>query len=180
MTKVAIIRNAIIAKLNEVEGIGLVHGYERYAVEERAFKALYMAEGKLLGWFVRREGVVEKPLNGTVGDEETRWIIRGFMGLSDADQSELVFDDLIDAIRDAFRADDRLGGAVISCTTEARAGIELLASEPVMFANTLCHSARLGLTTKTLEQAPEQEITGSLDITASLEGDAPQNFGGQM
>lgn len=69
------------------------------------------------------------------------------MSLDDETQSELAFDNLIEAARDAFREDETIGGAVETTTVDGQAGLQLDDSGPSMFAGVLCHHARLSLAT---------------------------------
>lgn len=147
------IRNAIVAKLNTVANIGRVHAYERYANQMADLSTLYAwdiggGQKQIRGWFVRRVGIRESKPSESLFREDISWQIRGYMALSDAAASELAFDDLIDAIRTAFRADDTLGGAVDTCWIHEEAGIQMDDAGPVLFANLLCHSARLILKTR--------------------------------
>lgn len=149
----ASIRTAIVARLNTVPGIGRVHAYERYANQLGDLAALYAwdaggGQKQLRGWFVRRVGIRESHPSESLFREDIAWQIRGYMALSDAAESELAFDGLIDAIRAAFRTDDTLGGAVDTCWINEEVGIQMEDAGPVLFANVLCHSARLILKTR--------------------------------
>lgn len=148
-------RAAIVAVMRAVPEIGVVHPYERYAAEKTALRALYVvhtaAGDQLRGWYVRRLAA-RTTRNGTGrAVVQTSWHIRGFMALADAEQSEIVFDGLIDAVRRAIYDNPTLDGAVMSTLFEKEAGAQLQASGPVMFAGVLCHSADLVLTTETIE-----------------------------
>lgn len=144
----ATIRSAIVAKIETVAGIGLVHRYERYAVQQEAMRQLYLTGGNVDGWFVRRVETVER--SRAIGRyiEDHRWAIRGFRSLVDADASELAFDATIEDMRDAFRADETLGGAIDSTLVDDLAGLQVDDSGPVMFAGVLCHAASLTLWTR--------------------------------
>ncbi|WP_316978047.1 hypothetical protein [Shumkonia mesophila] len=149
MANVDEIRAAIKAKLESVPGIGLVHSYERYAHDQKAFRTLFETSGKVLGWLIRR--VATRETSRTIGrhDVTHRWQIRGYMSLDDAAASEIAFDDLVEAGRDAFRADETLGGVVDDTVGDGDSiGLQVEDSGPVMFAGVLCHSVRLGLTTR--------------------------------
>lgn len=151
MPTVEQIRDAIVAKLSAVADIGKVHGFERYAVQAGEMKALYVAtiagRDQLRGWFVRRMTTQEtSPVLGRYHIKHT-WQIRGYMALEDVAVSEKTFDSLIEAIRDAFRSDENLGGVVSTTVNEEGAGIQVEESVPVLFAGVLCHSVRLRLTT---------------------------------
>lgn len=149
------IRDAIKAKMNAVAGIGKVHTYERYTQQQSALATLYKdtASGRLLGWNIRRAGTREVFLDTGRWVIDHDWKIRGFMALDDADATEQTFDALIEAIRDAFRSDDSLGGLIFSTcidTKNSQAGVQVEEAVPVLFAGVLCHSARLALTTRHL------------------------------
>lgn len=148
------IRAAIVAKLAAVPDIGRVHNYERFAAHEKQFRELYAtAEGRILGWHVRR--VATREVSGAVGIsmQVVTWRLTGVMALADAGASELAFDDRVEAVRDAFRADETLGGVVADICDltagegEKEHGIQVERSEPVMFAGVLCHRVQLALTT---------------------------------
>jgi hypothetical protein len=151
MTTVTQIRDAIKAKLEGIAGIGVVHRYERLAARVADLKALYVsgAPAKLLGWHIRRISTSEvSPALGSYTIDH-RWQIRGFMAIDDATESELAFDNLIEAIRDAFRADETLGGLIKGTQVPPPTiGMQLIEHGPVMFADVLCHGARLGYATR--------------------------------
>lgn len=149
MTTVTDVRNAIKAKLEAIAGIGVVHSYERLATRVAELKALYVSNGKLLGWHVRRISTAETSPSVGRWTIDHRWQIRGFMAIDDATASELAFDDLIEAIRDAFRADETLGGLIKGTQVPPPTiNVQLIEHGPVMFADVLCHGARLGLATR--------------------------------
>ena len=147
------LRAAIVAKLQGIAGIGVVHDRERYATAMDALKALYVppGENQLRGWFVRRGAIQEFSAGGSRRVQTITWRIQGVMALQDADSSEIAFDNLIETITDTFRADPTLGGLVLTPKPEDEdAGVQVVDSGPVMFANVLCHAARLALTTRQL------------------------------
>lgn len=143
------IREAIVAKLQNVPGIGRVQAYQRYSDDLASLSDFYMdGDGLLLGWYVRRVSVDEGRI-GKQTPEVTKWEIVGFRAVVDADESELLFNDLIDAVRAAFRDDawPSLGRDVHTRVGEGESGIQVKTIEHVVFgAGVLCHSATLGLT----------------------------------
>lgn len=145
----ASIRAAIAATLNGVAGIGLVHERERYARRAEHLKTFYVTGGEIRGWFIRREATQESSRHQGRSVETITWQIRGFMSFVDEDDSEFAFDDLIEAIRDAFRVDESLGGTVdqIALPTSSEFGIQVIDSGPAMFAGVLVHTCRLRLST---------------------------------
>lgn len=145
------IRAALVALLQGVPAIGIVHAYERYADKQADFRALYTSSGTLLGWFVARTGWrYSRTASGRLL-VTTRWQITGFMGLEDAVASELVMQGLVEAICAAWAADPTLGGLVRGIPVDGSAGIDVAAIEPVMFASVLCHRARIEVVTQHYE-----------------------------
>lgn len=147
MPTVTEIRSAIAAKLQTVPGIGTVHAFERYAEQSPKFKELFVVDGKVKGWIVRRVSWRREPFSNERRMVITRWQIRGYASLIDAEQSELAFDLVLDAIAAAFDADETLGDLLYATDADNLAGLQLEDSGPVLLANVLCHSARLALTT---------------------------------
>lgn len=154
---VADVRAAIVTRLQSVADIGVVHPYERYSKDLATLKAFYNYNGAIRGWFVRRPNTRE---SGNILDssvEQIRWRIQGYMAVNDAAASELTFDTLIEAVRDAFAQDQTLGGTVAQCTDpdnpDGESAIQIDDCGPVMFGGVLCHACRLGLpTTRYLER----------------------------
>lgn len=149
-----VIRMAIAAMLMSVPGIGRVHEYERYAKTDKDFRAFYADVGDSLhGWHIRRVGRVEK---GNFNLVKTTWEIRGFRALNDDQASELEFDNLVDDILAAFRADPTLGNVVQWPAPEAEQVPTVTDSGPAMFGGVLCHCVKLQLVTEhTIDNAPK-------------------------
>lgn len=149
-TKFEQIRAAIAAKISTVSDIGKVHSYERFAKGEKDFRVLYEHQGQIRGWNIRRISRAETSPAMGITHVVMQWRISGFMSLEDAAGSELVFDNLLEALCDAFRTDETLGGLVVGNFKESPdvAGLQIEDSGPVMFAGVLCHSARAVLFTK--------------------------------
>jgi hypothetical protein len=151
MSAVADIRAAIVATMQSVPEIGVVHNHERYIKDMTGLRAMYITpEFGMRGWFVRRHQVVETDRIQPRSIEYLRWRIQGVMAINDEQASELVFDDLIEQLRDAFRANDTLNGTVAQCALAGGkdAGLQLDDSGPVSFASVVCHGARASLITQ--------------------------------
>jgi hypothetical protein len=145
-------RAAIVATLGGVVDIGHVHDRERYARDEAGFRAAYLFTGSsgvpgLRGWWLRRTETKESSADTGEPMNEHTWHIRGYMAFNDADASELVFDELVEAFRDAVRQDLTLGGACDLGPLSETEGVQVLDAGPVMFAGVLCHSVVLQLKT---------------------------------
>lgn len=150
-----LVRSAIADLLKSVDGIGEVHTYERYVKAQAKFRALYEKNGTVNGWNIRRKSFQQRPFADQVQIVETRWRIEGFYALQDEQESEILFDTLIDKISATFRDNDTLNGKVVTCTLPTSAGIQLVDSGPVRFAGILCHGAELGLSAVTFDCPPE-------------------------
>lgn len=161
------VRAAIVGLLSGIPGIGRVHDRERFAKAQADLIGLYTdgsAGAPIRGWHVRRFGEIGRSLLGsgrvvTV----TRWVVAGFASFVDADSSELVMDEAVDAIIDAGRLDPDLGGAAHSTTWGDQSGFRLVESGPVMFAGVLCHGVRLAIDVVTIE-ASISPVGGLVDV----------------
>lgn len=149
------LRAAIKAKVVAVANMGQVHDYERFVKEPSKLAQLYKSSAqtgdRIYGWHIRRTQTVERLTDVGRNYEDHAWRLRGFMSLDDADATEKKFDDQIELMRDAFRADLTLGGLCDTHFKEANgnvAGLQLEESEPVLFCGVLCHAAKLGLVTR--------------------------------
>lgn len=145
------IRALIAARLEAIESVGVVHQYERWLKRREDLKALYVGtiggNERLFGWFIRRVGGSSQRGHTLCAARFDAWEIRGFMALDDADESEMIFDDVIDAIISDFHETRPLGNGV-RVMDENEQACRLVQSQPVMFAGVLCHSATLALNTK--------------------------------
>lgn len=146
------IRAAIKTKIEGVTGAGVVHDRPRFADRMETFRSLYMVDGEVRGWHIERVSTVE--LRPAIGRYilDHRWRITGYRGFVDADSSGTDFDAVIENVRAAFRADDTLGGLIVSQkggdTPGGPAGAQVEDSGPAMFCGVLVHRALLGLVTK--------------------------------
>lgn len=146
------VRLAIASVLSSVADIGRVHAYQRYATSLRDLSDLYRspAHNQLRGWNVSRASTREIANIQGRTVEITTWRIIGAMALDDAGQSEIVFDDLVESVRNAFAQDETLGGTVAQCSDpngEGESGIQVDQLSPGKFADVLCHLAQLSLMT---------------------------------
>lgn len=150
MPTITQIRDAIKAKIQTVANTGIVNRYERYAPREADFKTMFVSAGQVRGWTIRH--VSQRNLRPYGGRRiiDHRWSIRAYMALDDSTESEVAFDTLMEAVIDAFDADESLGGLIDTSIDEATSegGLQLEDSGPVMFAGVLCHGARFRFFTR--------------------------------
>lgn len=155
MVTLAQIREAIRARVAAVANIGAVNDYERYTDQMSALRTLYVASiggsDQLRGWHIRRLRKNESYIDLERWVVVNHWQIRGFMALDDATGTEKTFDNLVEAVCDAFDttptlvAEPNYAEVILD---EESAGVQVPESGPVMFAGVLCHSARLTLATR--------------------------------
>jgi hypothetical protein len=156
------IRAAIKAKLEAINpSVGKVNDFERWnqAASKMAEQYVYDLGGgvkRLQGLFIAWRGRVEgSPALGrsTLTDA---WEMRYFWALEDANvpaASEIEFDNKVEAICDAFRADPTLGVPDVNTDLgnddeSAPAFIQVPEKNHVMFCGVLCHHARMRLSTR--------------------------------
>jgi hypothetical protein len=156
MTTATDIRAAIVAKVQAVAGIGKVHAYERFAVQQSKLKELYAFEDRILGWNVSRASFKKTMIGDGLFLVRSNWKVRGFMSLDDARETELLFDALADQLQ-AKLANDPTFNKLAAWVPDYELKAEL---EPVMFCGILCHSATI-----TFDSMHEETTTidGELD-----------------
>lgn len=145
-------RAAIVAALNTVPEIGLVHDHEPYGRTEVDFRELYGWTGptgvqQVRGWFVQRTRTAESTPNIGRTINTHSWRLRAFMSLDQAGNTELTFDALVEAARKVFRNDPTLAGAVQPGPLNLATGLQVTDSGPVYLAGVLCHAATMTLQT---------------------------------
>ena len=145
------IRNAIATTLQTVPDIGQIHTRERYAKTTSGFRKLFGGGTKLRVWIIVRRRIEET--SPAVGRRSVvmRWELRHYESWQDSEESELAFDTRIDAARAAFRTSENLGIAGVTTVVGTQAGAQVVDAGPVMFADALCHGARLALPTRHFE-----------------------------
>lgn len=142
---------AIVTRLQALPDAGIVHDRLRYAADAKRLKDLFVSAGRLRGWTVRRRSTLETAQGRGRNHVQHTFEIVLVVGWNDEDSAS-EFDRLIEAARDAFRADDDLGGLV--ATTGAgegpgsTIGLQLEDSQPAMFAGALVHLGQMALTTR--------------------------------
>ena len=151
------VRAAIKTKIESVANVGFVYDYERYTDNSGKIKELFYhgTEKRVLAWMIRRTSFQRREFFTGEVMRLDRWVITGFMGVDDADESGNLFDALVESISQAFVADPTLGGVVdhIGDTQNRSAayGLSADAIDPVMFAGILCHRATCSLITDSTE-----------------------------
>jgi len=153
---VANIRTQIKIILESVAGIGVVHDYERWAVDWAKALQLFKPsnQDKINGWMITRTKTQEWVDTFNRNFSLHHFLIRGVYSLDDAGASEKIFQDLIEAVRDKFRTNYNLNGSCESIYPdtgppyEGRAGVQVDLIEVRTFGGVLCHYCELSLYAK--------------------------------
>ena len=138
-------RDEVKTTLEAVDNIGEVYDYMRHLTQWEKLKNVAVKDGRVNVWEITRltmEEDLEAP-QGQVGVEacfrDAHLIaIIGHVSLQDTDESEKFFQDLIDAIVDAFRTNNTLGGLTL---VPAQPQVPSIGHE--MFASVLCHAVQI-------------------------------------
>ena len=156
MSVLATHRAAVVAALQSVSEIGIVHDRERYVDGNASFSAMYLytpvnGQPHIRGWSLRRSSTREYSPNLQRHINEHTWTVRGYLAFNDAMASELVLDDLVEQFRAVVRADPTLGGTCqpgpLASRDDGTDGVQVTDSGPVFFAGVLCNSVVLQLRT---------------------------------
>lgn len=142
------IRTQIYTILSNVSNIGKVYDYERWAADWVAFINLFKTTvggvDQIRGWEIGRRSMNEKKIVigiGSLSHEKTHgFLIRSYMGVSDAAATEKTFNTLIEGIATAFRTNKTLNG-----TAKDHDYIQAEIIEHRTFGGVLCHYAELSL-----------------------------------
>jgi hypothetical protein len=100
----------IATKLSEVDGVGKVHTYERYVKTKEEFELWFMdhSQGRICGWTITRGSFTDEQNTNISNTRRSKFILRGYMAVKDADKTELIFQNLIDLVCTKFRPQELL------------------------------------------------------------------------
>ena len=147
----ALIRQQIYAILAAVPNVGVVHDYERWTADWAKFLELFKdpAGGRILGWEITRVSYSSIKLSKIQEQVTHEFKIQGYMGMKDADRTDVLFNAIIDgAIAPAFRGNHDLNGA---CSETGALRAETIDNRS--FGSVLCHYADLRLTATEIVRA---------------------------
>lgn len=141
----ATFRDEVKTTLEAVTGIGRVYDFMRLITHWENFKRDAVKDGRVNVWEITRltlEEELESPqgqgaVEGCFRDAHLITII-GHFSVKDEDESEKTFQDLIDAIVAAFRANNTLGEQTL---IPSQPQVPSIGHE--MFASVLCHAVQI-------------------------------------
>ena len=141
------IREQIKVILAGVAGIGVIHDYERWAADYGTLMNLFKdSEGRINACIFAQKKRQEKYVVMGAPDKNRVFGITFIMGLKDSEATGILFEDLLERAVDAFRGNDDLNGACLTCSPEwgevaDLSGLQIGLIEPRMFGGVLCHYA---------------------------------------
>jgi hypothetical protein len=138
------ILDTIKGLLEQIPGIGRVHGYLRYFKDEPAFDELFMAKidgiKQLRAWTITRDGIPKNQRYTTSGPHRIGhlFVIRGYLGVLDGVMSEMAMQALVDAVVQKLDNAVSLGALV-----EASGPATVPVISHTEFGRVLCHYAEI-------------------------------------
>jgi hypothetical protein len=136
------IRQKLFDILSSVPGVGRVYDYERWTADWTKFLELFKdsSSGRILGWEISRNAVESQFLSRVEEEATHRFVIKGYLGVKDADATEKLFNGLIEVIRAAFRGNVTLDGVA-----ELASPLTVPIIDVRTFGSVLCHYCELHL-----------------------------------
>ena len=130
----------IVNRISQVENVGIVHPYQRYTYEADGFKTLFKdaRTSTVRAWLVSRVAIRDEQSADSANTVVHTFEILGFMSLSDVRESELEFQELVDAVAAQFRPQGRLGGV---CEQIRPIQVEIIARDKI--SGHFCHTCRM-------------------------------------
>ena len=128
----------IQTRLSSVSNIGTIHQFRRWTRSEEEFRTRFKdgANSRLAGWEITRIGVADLQDTNITNTVVHSFQLRGYLALSDTQESELIFQQIIDDIGAQFRPQDSL-----SDTCELTRPVQFIRIDHIMFGGVLCHYA---------------------------------------
>lgn len=108
------IRDGIIHVLGTVVGIGVIHGYRRFDRSVAAWKQLMTSGGLVNGWEVYRVSTETKRYTLPTQEREHKFKIAAVYTHNDAGASEETFQNLLDAVFNAFKSNHTLNSTALN------------------------------------------------------------------
>jgi hypothetical protein len=145
------IKARIAAQVKSADANAAVFTYRRYLTTEGDQAALLDAAGRMHFWHVYREmtALTDLVINQNFVQQDDTLVIEGFYAVKDADDSEEVFDAIVDALLQGINADRRagpggthLGGTTQSANTPALRKLDFRHYGPQAV---LCHHAEIAM-----------------------------------
>jgi hypothetical protein len=151
MATLAQISAALKSRLATATGTRPLHDYERYAENREQLRTLYKdpTSARLWGHCFFRESTRERDSDTGLARRLHRYRGYSLIAIDDAEASQKLLQDELEAMASAIRTDRTLGGTVhdVKDLDDDRglSGLQIERVEPVMFAGVLCFRASWAL-----------------------------------
>jgi len=134
----AMIVAEIQQRLSSVENIGTIHQYLRWTRDEVEFRTRFLdgENNRLAGWEITRINVEDIQDTNIANTVVHLFQLKGYLALSDTEESELLFQQIIDDICAQFRPQDSLAS---NC--ELNRPVQFVRIDHLQFGGVLCHYA---------------------------------------
>ena len=151
------LRVAIKALLDGVTDIGVTHTRERWSDTWPSFLSLFKTqvngEDQIRGWTISRTSKV-MTVSGASREASVNYteefLIRGFLGFSDADDTDGTFQALVDTIVTALNGDKNLSDAA-GVVDYGAVPVEVRILDLRMFGRVMCHYTEMRYTVQVME-----------------------------
>jgi hypothetical protein len=120
------------------QAMGMVHLYERWAADWNVFLGYFRdpETGRIFGSEIRRAARRGQKLSAMEEQITHTFIIKSYLAVQDADQTELLFNQKLEELAARFRHNQTLNG---SCDDASALSVETI--DERMFGGVLCHYA---------------------------------------
>ncbi len=137
------IADAIVVRLAQVEGTGIVHNRQRNLIMPAVFKAACVnsSTGLVASWMVSRKQRTDTQSSNISNTILHTFYLRGYYGMEDAKETEITFNKIVDNVCEAFRPQGSLDGIV-----ELILPVQVLDIDYRELHGVLCHFAECTLT----------------------------------
>ena len=138
-----LIREKIAAMVASVPGTGVVHSRARGAANAEQFLLLFQDPDTktILGFEVCRESDSEVYDTADDSTQTHSFVIRGYKGLNDENNTYDAFQTLVEAVKDRFRFDHDLSG--LQAEIGLVGALQVRVINEKVFGSILCHCAEL-------------------------------------
>jgi hypothetical protein len=140
------VRDAVVAKIGAVSGVGKVYGYLRLVTSEAAIAADMVTDDRLNYWAIAPAGgdphIYERHTTSH-GKHIYQYDVHAYYALDESGASEQAFTTIVEAVMADFETGDKKLNGVVEV---AECGpLQWRESDQRMLVNVLCHHARLSL-----------------------------------
>lgn len=128
--------------ISQVANTGIIHSYQRNINDQQRFEKYCFdkASGRISSWMISRESMGDIQASNVANTRVHSYVLRGYMGVNDDNQTELIFQRSIDAIANAFTPQGSL-----SSTVELIRPVQARQIAFVELHGVLCHYAELAI-----------------------------------